>query len=381
VSGRALQGRVVLLAHRLARPEATGIGRYVAGLATGLARVWSPEAFVLAAAPEAQQAAWVPAGVTVARLPGPRRALHAAWTFLGAPSLDRLVGRPRLVHVLAPFAPVPTRAAVVATVHDLMPFRHPGWYGRGERAAFVRAVERFCAGAAHLLAVSATVAGELADRGVGPERISVVPPGVDPRFFTPDPTRAAGAARARRLEPGRYLIAVGAVSSRKNAAVVVRALSRLDPRHRLPLVLCGPAGDGLAGLTAEAARLGVGDLLRHIGYVDDGELAALVAGAAALVHPSRDEGFGLPPVEAMAAGTPAVVARAASLPEVVGDAALLADPDDPDAWADAIAAVCTDGELRARLVTAGRARAAGFTWERSAAAALAAYERVLGPLR
>jgi glycosyltransferase involved in cell wall biosynthesis len=375
---RPLTGRVVLLAHRLARPHATGIGRYVAGLASALARVWSPEAFVLAAAAEAEVAGWVPPGVAVARVPGPRRALLGAWTLLGRPSLDTLSGRPRLVHVLSPFAPVPTAAPVVATVHDLMPYRWPAWYGRGERAGFVRAVERFCAEAAHLVAVSATVAAELAARGVEPDRITVVHPGVDAAFFAPDPARTVAVCRANGVSPGGYLLAVGAVSSRKNAVVVVRALARLAPGERLPLLLAGPPGDGLDDLRAEAARLGVSSLVRHLGYVDAADLPPLVAGAAALVHPSREEGFGLPPLEAMAAGTPVVAADAASLPEVAGQAALLAPPDDPDAWAAAIAALRRDPELRARMVAAGRERAAGFTWERAAAATRAVYERLLG---
>lgn len=376
---RPLAGRVVLLAHRLARPEATGIGRYAAGLATALARVWSPSAFVLAAAREAEPATWVPPGVGVVRLPGPRRALHAAWTLAGRPSLDVLAGRPRLLHVLSPFAPVPTAAPVVATVHDLMPYRWPSWYGRAERAGFVRAVERFCDEAAHLMAVSATVAAELAARGVPPARITVVPPGVDAAFFSPDPARTAAACRALGLEPGGYLVAIGTVSARKNAVVVVRALAALPPAERVPLVLAGPAADALEAVTAEATRLGVDGLVRHLGYVADADLPALVAGAAALVHPSREEGFGLPPLEAMAAGTPVVAADTTSLPEVTGGAALLADPDDPEAWATAIARLRTDVALRDRLVTAGRSRAARFTWERAAAATLAVYERVIGP--
>lgn len=365
-------GRVVLLAHRLARPEATGIGRYVRGLVTALAA--DDPGFAVAAAPEHEEATWVPRDVAVLRLPGPRRALHAAWALTARPSLDRLVGRPRLVHVLSPFAPVRTAAPLVATIHDLMPLREPGWYGGGERLGFVRAVERFVATGAHLVAVSEVVAAELASLGADRSRIYVVPNGVDEVFFAPgDP---APVCARLGLAPGRYLVAVGAVSHRKNAVVVVRALARLAPPARPPLVLAGPSADATAGILAEAARLGVD--VRHTGWLPDADLAPLVAGAAALVHPSRDEGFGLTPVEAMAAGTPAVVARAGALAETVGDAALLVDPDDPDAWAGAIATVLADADLRARLVAAGRARAAGLTWRRTAAATRRVHELVLG---
>ena len=132
-------------------------------------------------------------------------------------------------------------------------------------------------------------------------------------------------------------------------------------------------GDRLAALAADK---GGPDAIIRLGAVPESTLRALYHGAAALVYPSRYEGFGLPLVEAMASGTPVLASRAASIPEVVGESGILLDPDEPQRWADAIVQVMTDPMLRARLRTAGRARAAMFTWERTARITLAVYRRV-----
>ena len=125
-----------------------------------------------------------------------------------------------------------------------------------------------------------------------------------------------------------------------------------------------------------AADLGAPEAIVRLGAVPEPALRALYQNAAALVYPSRYEGFGLPLVEAMASGTPVLASRAASIPEVVGEAGVLLDPDDPRRWVDAIVNVMTDAVLRARLRTDGLARAAMFTWERTARITLEVYQRV-----
>jgi glycosyltransferase involved in cell wall biosynthesis len=127
---------------------------------------------------------------------------------------------------------------------------------------------------------------------------------------------------------------------------------------------------------AFASERGAPDAIARLGAVSEPELRALYHGAAALVYPSRYEGFGLPLVEAMASGTPVLASRAASIPEVVGESGMLLDPDDPGRWADVIVNVMSDGKLRARLRADGLARAAMFTWERTARTTFAVYERV-----
>jgi alpha-1,3-rhamnosyl/mannosyltransferase len=145
------------------------------------------------------------------------------------------------------------------------------------------------------------------------------------------------------------------------------------------LLVAGPAGRGAAGIEAEADRLGLAGRVRFAGFVSGEDLPVLVGASLALVHPSRDEGFGITPIEAMAAGVPAITSTVGSLPEVVGDAGLLVDPDDHDGWAAAIFGVATDPERRAALVAAGHLRQARFTWRAAAEATLAVHDEVLGP--
>jgi glycosyltransferase involved in cell wall biosynthesis len=160
-----------------------------------------------------------------------------------------------------------------------------------------------------------------------------------------------------------FAVSVGTVSTRKNHAVAVRAVAKVPD---VELVIVGPAGDASASVARLADELGVTHRVHFRGAVSDDQLADLVGRALVLVHPSTDEGFGLPPLEAMTAGTPAIVSRCGSLPEVVGDAAVIVDHDDADGWAAAIDRIRTDDDLRSGLVRRGKARAAVFTWEETA---------------
>jgi alpha-1,3-rhamnosyl/mannosyltransferase len=144
------------------------------------------------------------------------------------------------------------------------------------------------------------------------------------------------------------------------------------------LLAAGPPGVGAGDVEAEAERLGVADRVRWAGFVDDTELPVLLHVALALVHPSRAEGFGLTPLEAMAAGAPALVSDVGAVREVTGEAAVLLDPGDPDGWASALRQVLVDPEHRAALVAAGTAHQARFTWRATAEATRAVYDEVLG---
>jgi len=173
------------------------------------------------------------------------------------------------------------------------------------------------------------------------------------------------------------VLAVGTVEPRKDLPGLVEAFDLLAADDaELRLVIAGPDGWGADALTRVVAASPHRDRIVRLGWVDDAARAALVRGAAVFAFPSRYEGFGLPPLEAMAAGTPVVATAAGSLPEVLGDAALLADPESVDALATALAAVLTDAALRDRLVTAGRAQADRYSWA-SATQALVDCYRVL----
>jgi glycosyltransferase involved in cell wall biosynthesis len=174
-----------------------------------------------------------------------------------------------------------------------------------------------------------------------------------------------------RLGTGeRFILFVGRHEPKKNLVRLVESFHRLKTAERLPhrLVLAGGEGWGCAGLERRIRELGLeGDVVRP-GFVPAEDLVRLYNMAELFVFPSLYEGFGLPPLEAMACGTPVVCGNRGALPEVAGGAALCVDPEDTAAIADAMSRALRDGPARERLVAAGLARAAEFTWRRTAAA-------------
>jgi glycosyltransferase involved in cell wall biosynthesis len=274
-----------------------------------------------------------------------------------------------LLHCPAALGPLRGRVPLVITVNDVLPLEHPAWFARAnvlqQRLALGRLVRR-----AHAVLVpSHHTAHRLAARtGVASRRVHIGPYGVGAPF---GPGAADGAVLAAYGLYGPYVLTVATLQPRKNLEAVLAAHTRLARRGvHVPLVVVGGRGwhdDALI------ARLGGASDVVVTGRVSDAELVALLRGATCLLYPSRHEGFGFPPLEAMACGTPVIAARASSVPEVVGEAGELVDVDDPDAVAVAVERLLGDGALRARLREAGLARAAGFTWERCAELTVAAY--------
>jgi alpha-1,3-rhamnosyl/mannosyltransferase len=180
------------------------------------------------------------------------------------------------------------------------------------------------------------------------------------------PGQAIEAFRRQSGWPREYLLFLGVLERRKNLGLLLECLARLDPEDAPPLVIAGRGGPEERTLRRRAGKLGLGARVHFSGYVPDEWLAAACSGAAALLMPSRYEGFGLPVLEAFACGTPVVAANAGALREVASDAALLREPDDVEGWCDAIRTAVGDSEARERLARRGRERAAERTWRRSA---------------
>jgi glycosyltransferase involved in cell wall biosynthesis len=369
---------VMLVAHKLATPEPTGIPRYVCELAKGLAELQEANglAYTLCSAAEDTDPPWLPPGMGIQRLPGRRRIVHIAWTVLGQPQLERLVPRPDLVHVLSQFAVVPTHATLVHTVNDLTPLDFPDFYARSPRWAFRRSVEHAVRHAHSIITLSQRVADDVIDRfGVEAHRLVVVPDGVGPEFAGPfDGSTIEELCRRYGVRCGRFLLFVGETNLRKNLITVIRALDRAG---NLPLLIAGPLGKGSDTIQAEVARLGLRDRVRWIGFVPGADLPTLMHAALALVHPAVYEGFGLTPLEAMAAGTPVVGSRGGAVPEVVGDAGVLVDTHDVEAWRSALERIVGDDALRNDLRNAGRLRAGEYTWRRTARETLAVHQAAL----
>ena len=253
----------------------------------------------------------------------------------------------------------------VVTVHDATFADTPECFGRAFAAWYGFLVPRLARRARRLMTVSEFSRGRLAEvTGVAAEEIVVVPNGVDGRFA---PTGDDETARVREKYalPGEYVLTLGSVEPRKNLATLLKAWRLVaEKRDDLTLAVAGGANLSIfSGEMSEALPAGV----KRLGYVDDADLPALYTGCAAFVFPSLYEGFGLPPLEAMACGAAVVSSDATAMPDVIGpDAALFVDPRDAHAMAEATLRVCDDAGLRGRLASAGRARASTYTWKKSA---------------
>ena len=262
------------------------------------------------------------------------------------------------------------------TVHDVMALEHPEWFTAGNRLQ-QRLVLGPAARAARVVLTPSEFSRERAIERLrlDPERVRVTPWGVDETFSA---GRRSDQALARMGIEGRYLLTVGALRPRKNLEGALAAFERLGSEAEgVELVVAGGGGWGDAELLERVGASPAARRVRLTGRVSDEELCELYRGAECFLYPSRYEGFGLPPLEAMTCGAPVVSSDRTSMPEVLGDAAVAVDPDDPDALADAVAALLHSEPRRAELRERGARRAAEFTWERCARLTVEAYRAAL----
>jgi glycosyltransferase involved in cell wall biosynthesis len=307
----------------------------------------------------------VPAGTRRVRVP--LRLIDRSWRVTGRPRVEQLVPAVDAVHATTPMRLPPTRVAMVTTVYDLaaieFPSLHPDRDVRQLRAHLRSIRQSECV----VTAISETTSRSLVERGVDPSRIVVAGCGV--------PQLPAPVASAMTGRP--YLLVVGQTSPRKDVGTVVRAL-RSSGMTDVAIVIAGPTGSGESELQSTIETLGLRSQVVRMTRVSDGELAGLYEGALALCFSSVAEGFGLPVLEALAAGTPVVASDLPVLREVAGDAALYAPVGEVAAWAAALASVVTDSARRASLIDKGASRARERTWEACADATIDAYRRAIG---
>jgi len=271
---------------------------------------------------------------------------------------------------------------MVATLHDVQPLVADGrsTLQRMLRGRRFRARARRCARAARLIATVTTYAQTSVEHHL-PEmagRVRVVGQSVDPAILAFEPSEVAP-MHERMGIPMQGVVCVCALRRHKNAEGLVAAYARLpaDLRRAHPLVFAGPDDRGRPRVLDAARNTGLAsDEIFLLGRRSDAEIRCLYAGAAVFAYPSLLEGFGLPPLEAMACGAPVVSSGRAALPEVLGDAALLVDPTDAGIFAQALERVLTDTALAARLSTLGRARAAHFDDAKLGRAASAVLEEI-----
>ncbi len=353
-----------------------GIGTYLRGLLSGYASLGvSNDVGLLLERGSALPPGGVAAGIAThpARLRPLNRHVR--------PLLDPLQVRrglgvrpPALYHAVEYGQPLRPSMPVVVTVHDLIPFVMPGEYPwmRRERALPMRQFRRADA----VVAVSQSTADDVQRiAGVDPARITVIHEGVTPHRQRSDSETAS--LRARLKLPERFVLAVGTFDPRKRIDLLAEVVRGLRRHHDVGLVIAGSQGNFAAAVDSSLARAGLSGHVRMLGHVTDDELGMLYQVSECLLFTSAYEGFGLPPLEAMAAGTPVAVFDNSSLREVVGDAGLVVEDGDAALMVAEVSALLANPEERERRRAAGRKRAAQLTWEKTAAATLRVYQRVL----
>lgn len=357
----------------------TGAGEYQRQLLRHL-----PEA-----APDLQLVLYAARGTVLAPAPGTevhempwaadqrvRRVVQGALSWRRRWRADQL----DLLHVPFYYLPPGAPAKSIVTIYDTRFLRFPETYPAA-RAAFLRAaVPSSLRRARMVLTISEFSKAEIVELvGLEPDRVRVtrLAPRADfGRALTPERRTAV---RAKYRLPRSYILSTSTLEPRKNLARTIEAFAQLRREHKdVPqeLVLVGTRYFGASDIDAAIRRHGLSAVVHIMGYVDDEDMPALYDMADVFVYPSLYEGFGIPPLEAMACGTPVVAAASSSIPEVVGDAARLVDPLSVESIADGLRAVLTDERDAARLAALGRERTKLFSWQRAAAETAAAYRQV-----
>ncbi len=374
--------------------QRAGIGRYTRGLVHALAELDRTNRYTLfcvgqgtedAIGPQAYRQAhedgW-PANFALKVSNLPARWLTAGWHKLKLPlHVERLAGDSDIFHSPDFTLPPLRSAAGVVTIHDLSFLRLPAYADPGLREYLSKSVPDSVTRARRVLADSENTRLDLIELlNVAADKISVVPPGVGPEFRPVRDTVQLNAVRERYRLPQWFILFVGTIEPRKNLARLIAAYGQLRRQTGLPhaLVLAGGQGWLSQGIYEQVAKEGLSEHVLFPGFVADEHLPALYTLADLFAFPSLYEGFGIPPLEAMACGTPVVTSNNSSLPEATGSAALLVDAEDMEGLADAMARVLGDAALRARLSDLGRAQAARFTWRSAAETLLQAYEATAG---
>ncbi|MBI2421432.1 MAG: glycosyltransferase family 4 protein [Candidatus Hydrogenedentes bacterium] len=312
----------------------------------------------------------------------PTRARLALWTRLNGPAIHWFTGPADIVHGCFHALPPSRRAKRIVTVFDLSAQRREGTHrpedSRLDRQVLAHAVR----GADAFIAISASCKADLVELyGVPPERVFIVHGGVDYSLFATPVDADVRDAALRKFDLGGapYWIHLGTLEPRKNLPRLLEAYAavRAEGGSVPLLVLAGKAGWMYEPVHAAIERLGLRTHVRITGYLERSEAIALLQAAAGCVYPSLYEGFGLPVLEAMAAGTPVLTSNVSSLPEVAGDTALLVDPESVDGIAEGLRGLIAIAQAPGPVCERARDRARTFTWESSAQALAAAYEAVL----
>jgi len=370
--------RSVTLSVEALDPQLTGVGRYVWELARRL-----PTQAGIGKIRFLRNGEWFPDPARLLVDPSPKkRPKHIRWLRKRAKPLLRLrdewLARSSICHGPNFFLPDIAEKGVI-TVHDLSVFRYPETHPAARREHFDRDFARTLERASHIITVSEAIRQEVMDfTGFSVDKVTTVYQGVGSAFQPRDADMLTPPLAPYGLTPGGYALCVSTIEPRKRIGELLQAWRRLPVavRARWPLVLAGSSGwlsEDILRDMAQAEREG---WLHYVRYVPEQDLPLLYAGAALFVYPSVYEGFGLPPIEAMASGIPTVVADASCLPEVTGGAGMLVQPEDVDAFARHLEQALTDAQWRAQAREAGLVVAGGYSWDRCVKETVDVYRRL-----
>jgi glycosyltransferase involved in cell wall biosynthesis len=359
--------RVIIDTRPLLERHRSGVGTYAAEMTKALVRRAANDYALFANGASAVFPDDLPAesgGVRRVLTRYPNRLLNASFFFLQRPHIESLAGDADAVY-LPNLNFVATKKPLVVTVHDLSFVRYSRFFSPKQRlwhAAVNPAMllKKACA----VIAVSEHTKNDIVETfGVDPAKIAVANPGVDASFI---PQNEAAVAEVRERFDLRkpFFLSLGTLEPRKNVTGIIDAFEKIDADA--DLVVAGGKGWMYEDIFTRAARSPKRDRIRFLGYVDAADKPALYAAATALVYPAFYEGFGMPPLEAMAVGTPVIASHVSSLGEVVGDAGILVEPSSSDGIAQAMRTVLEDAALVTMLRQRGLQRAKQFTWTRSA---------------
>ncbi len=368
------------------RPD-TGSGQYTRELLHALLKI-APDLRLTLILPEHSAASSaVPSAVQTLvappRLPG---AAGKVWFEQVTFPLSAARAGADVAHVPYWASPLTSSVPIVTTIHDVIALALPVYRGGLLGRLYTSLVSASARGSSHILTDSQASRDEIAARlAVPPERISVATLAADRRFHPIMGAEQDPAVRQKYDLPERFALYLGGFDIRKNVHTLLLAWTYVAQAlaDDVPLVLAGRpphrwGGERFPDLPAYAERLGLSPYIRWLGEVDEADKPALYRLAQVMVFPSRYEGFGLPPLEAMACGTPVVACSASSIPEIVGDAAFLVDPDDARDMAGAILGILLQPPLAAQLRNLGLSRASQFNWQKTAREALDVYAQVAG---
>jgi glycosyltransferase involved in cell wall biosynthesis len=365
-------------------PVATGVDMYLEELVLALGRVDRDNRYTLFVNHE-DRALFrdrLPSGFRVAPRCLRPRPVRLLFQQVGLPALALASGLD-VVHSPSFIMPLARgRQRHLLTVYDMTFFSLPECHEPLRRSRLYRWAILASLRRAHLVSVPSEATRRAVLRflpGAAHGRVRVVPPGID-RAFAPSSDEEVARVRHRFRLDAPYVLYLGTLEPRKNLVRLVEAFARLAGGGRPEdLVLAGRPGWGLEPLDAAIASSGAAHRIRRLGYVDREDLAPLLTAAEVLVYPSLEEGFGFPPLEAMACGTPVVAAESSSLAENLAGAAELVPPEDVAALAAAVERLLVNRELHDRRRRQGLERAARFTWERTAEETVECYRALVRP--